>query len=92
MQKGDVQYMSKLSEADLTDPGITTMIDELQAENAKGDISCLAIVVVRHNGDASSSLCSRAPSVTLLGSFEILKGSVLNKEFNDEQSVPERLN
>lgn len=84
--------MSNRSDLDQIDPAITTMIDGLRAENERGDISCLAIVVVRHNGDATSSLCGTAPPVILLGSLEFLKGSVLNDEFNGHQCIPSLLN
>jgi hypothetical protein len=84
--------MSKAPAVDSPDPIITRMIDDLREEHERGEISCLALVVVRHNGDATSSLHGAAPSVTLLGSLEMLKGSVFSKEFGDEQCDRRRLN
>ncbi len=84
--------MSNASEAEPPDPIISRMIDDLREEHERGEISCLAMVVVRHNGEATSSLHGAAPPVTLLGSLEMLKGSVLSKEFGDEQCDPRRLN
>lgn len=84
--------MTKDPVSDPPDPVIATIIDDLRDEHEKGEISCLALVVVRHNGDASSSLHGKAAPVTLLGSLEMLKGSVLNNEFSAEHGMPERLN
>ena len=84
--------MSNDSAVASPDPIITRMLDDLREEHERGEISCLAVVVVRHNGDATSSLHGAAPPVTLLGSLEMLKGSVLSKEFGDEQCDPRRPN
>jgi hypothetical protein len=84
--------MSNESAAGSPDPIIARKIDDLREEHERGEISCLAVVVVRHNGDTTRSLHGAAPPVTLLGSLEMLKGTVLSKEFGDEQCDPGRLN
>jgi hypothetical protein len=71
---------------------IAELIDVLRDENERGEISCLALVVVRHNGESSSMLYGKAAPVTLLGSLEILKGSVLSNELGGERDGPEHLN
>jgi len=62
------------------DDEIGQLLDDLRREYDDGDISCLAIAVVRPTGELTTVITGRAARSLLLGAIELLKVPLLKKE------------
>jgi hypothetical protein len=62
------------------DDEIGQLLDDLRREYDDGDISCLAIAVVRPSGELTTIISGAAASDVLLGAIEMLKVPILKDE------------
>jgi hypothetical protein len=62
------------------DDEIGQLLDQLRREYDEGDISCLAIAIVRPSGELTTIITGWAVRSLLLGAIELLKVPLLKKE------------
>jgi hypothetical protein len=70
------------------DDEIGQLLDDLRREYDDGDISCLAIAVVRPSGELTTVITGWAARSLLLGAIELLKVPLLKKEIEALDSLP----
>ena len=70
------------------DAEIGQLLDDLRREYDDGDITCLAIAVVRPSGELTTVITGWAARSVLLGAIELLKVPLLKKELEAFDSLP----
>ena len=70
------------------DDEIGQLLNDLRREYDDGDISCLAIAVVRPTGELTTVITGWATNSLLLGAIELLKVPLLKKELAELDSLP----
>ena len=67
---------------------IGQLLADLRREYDDGDISCLAIAIVRPSGQLTTVITGWAARSVLLGAIELLKVPLLKKELEALDSLP----
>jgi hypothetical protein len=70
------------------DDEIGQLLADLRREYDDGDISCLAIAVVRPSGELTTVITGWATNSLLLGAIELLKVPLLKKELEALDCLP----
>ena len=73
------------------DDEIGQLLNDLRREYDDGDISCLAIAIVRPTGELTTVITGWAARSLLLGAIELLKVPLLKKELEALDSLPAKL-
>ena len=72
--------MTQATQSDGRGDNIGDVLDQLRCDYSNGDISCLAIAVIRPTGQLTTIISGAAASDVLLGAIELLKVPILKDE------------